>query len=62
MPYSSIVAERPAVNRVAVGSTPTRAAIHCRVDDWESCYSSELWRCWFKSNLGIQTLGSTQTR
>jgi hypothetical protein len=29
------MAEQAAVNREAVGSTPTGAAIYCRMDDWQ---------------------------
>jgi hypothetical protein len=54
LPYSSTV-EQPAVNGKVVGSSPTGAAIHCRVDDLESRYDSESWRCWFDSSLGIQS-------
>lgn len=35
LPYSSM-AEQRAVNAGVVGSSPTGAAIHCRVDDLES--------------------------
>lgn len=35
LPHSSM-AEQAAVNRKVVGSSPTGAAIHCRVDDMES--------------------------
>ena len=34
LPCSSM-AERPAVNGAVVGSSPTRAAIHCRMDNWQ---------------------------
>ncbi len=52
LPHSSM-AEQAAVNRKVVGSSPTGAAIHCRVDDMESRCDSESWRCWFDSSLGI---------
>ncbi len=29
------MAEQAAVNREVVGSSPTRAAIYCRMDDWQ---------------------------
>jgi hypothetical protein len=50
------MAEQAAVNRDVVGSTPTGAAIHCRVDDLESRCDSESQRCWFDPNLGNQLL------
>ncbi len=34
LPHSSMV-EQAAVNRAVVGSSPTEAAIHCRMDDWQ---------------------------
>ncbi len=43
---------------MVVGSIPTRAAIHCRMDDWASRRESESWRGWFDPNSGIQSLGS----
>jgi hypothetical protein len=52
------MAEQAAVNREVVGSNPTGAAIHCRVDDLESRCDSESRRCWFDPNLGNQLLGS----
>lgn len=52
------MAERRAVNAGVVGSNPTGAAIHCRVDDMESRCDSESQRCWFDPNLGNQLLGS----
>jgi hypothetical protein len=36
LPHSSMV-EQAAVNRAVVGSSPTEAAIHCRVDELVSC-------------------------
>ncbi len=50
------MAEQAAVNREVVGSSPTGAAIHCRVDDLESRCESESQRCWFDPNLGNQLL------
>lgn len=44
------MAERPAVNGKVVGSTPTGAAILCRMDDWQVALT-----------LNQGEVGSTQT-
>jgi hypothetical protein len=54
--------EQAAVNREVVGSSPTGAAIHCRVDDMESRCDSESRRCWFDSSLGSQSIGKYANR
>lgn len=50
------MAEQAAVNCEVVGSSPTGAAIYCRMDDWVSRCRSERWRGWFDPNSGIHLL------
>jgi hypothetical protein len=55
------MAEQTAVNREVVGSSPTGAAIYCRVDELVESPVSETGVCRFKPYLGSQLLGSRQT-